>query len=87
MKIEYTDATGCPHGQFVILAESVRERFLLRAFLSADRGDWTFHQHGQTYDTGPGIVRFHFGWIKRRRRRPWWRRLFGWAMTTPAPTD
>jgi stress response protein SCP2 len=65
MQIRYAIATGCPHGQFVVEAESATERAILAAFLGAYNAGWKFHLHGHTYSGNvDGPVAFNFGWSK-----------------------
>lgn len=65
MKIRYAVATGCPHGQFVVEAESDVERAILRAFLDPGMAPsgWKFHLHGFGYRGDvDGPCSFNFGW-------------------------
>jgi hypothetical protein len=80
MRVRYTDAAGCPLGQFVISADTADERAILTQFLSADRKVWQFWIHGWgstlRLEGWDGHDSFNFGWI----RRPTLRQRVGWKL-------
>lgn len=61
MRIEYREATGCAHGQFVVYAQDETESAILRAFLGAPPDKWEFCHHGSTYSDSR-VQSFNFGW-------------------------
>ncbi len=69
MRVEYTTATGCPYGQFVIMADNEQDRAILDNFIKAGySGEWEFWRHGASYRCGEnGAYAFNFGYIKKRR--------------------
>ena len=72
MRIEYTSATGCPYGQFVVYAETPEEGAILDTFLQIAektelRKKWDFWLHGYGWTSGnPHIEHFNFGWTKKK---------------------
>ena len=67
MKIEWQDTQGVDSmGQFIVFAENVVERGLLRRFVNlAYKKGWKFWLHGSDHncDLG-GVTSFNFGCIK-----------------------
>lgn len=69
MKVCYAEATNCPHGQFVVTAETDDERALLRLFVTAPREEWKPWLHGCRYELDhPGVSSLNFGWTRKERK-------------------
>lgn len=73
MKIQYTSATGCPVGQFIVTAENEQERAMLSGFINLHyHPRWRFRVFGSTsqMDLPGGIKSFNFGLADRDAIRP-----------------
>lgn len=75
MRIRYTDATGCPYGQFVVNADNDQEKAILSSFVHADRNKWRFHLHGYGLRAlESGISNFNFGWVNHTPKWKYYKR-------------
>ena len=71
MRIEWHEATGCPAGQFVVYAESMHERALLKMFITFPdyaKDKWVFGKHGSGWSKG-GIISFNFGYKRMKEEK------------------
>lgn len=69
MKIRVADSTGCPVPQFIVEAESEKDRMILKSFTEFrdyTNDKWEFNLHGVTYSGDvSGPISFNFGWTNK----------------------
>ena len=67
MKVRIAHSTSSPFNQFVVEAETIEEKLLLRLFVDAPdlcKDGLKFHIHGHSR-ANDGVSSFNFGWIKK----------------------